>query len=329
MTELEAPETTFRAISSQSGLSGIVDDRLIERLTGLSHIAISDQHTFVSALRSGNQKTSLYYFPFLHSFARAPRQPLLWEKVGDSVCVFMLANMHKSPSLRLYLPPFPFSAKALKWAEQRQQTFNGTNTCAIVWVDQPAGAELMEQGYRLDYRESEYIYGGDLVRAANGSKFSRLRRNLSRVRNLEHILIREYEARDQGACLELLSRWRQRRDDQGLKTEGYGYTRRIVEHASEFTDGLLRGEVVFVGERLVGFSFGGRLTSSMECIFIAVSDHDFSSLGYMLRHNFIANGPQDKLFNDGEDGGNVGIRDVKLAFRPVEMNHLYRAYVGE
>lgn len=325
----EKPDIDPYAALPQSGLMGVVDDQLIGRLAGLSHIAMADQEIFVSALNRGNQKTSLYFFPFLHSFARAPSQPLLWEKVGGSICVYMLTNMHKVPNLRLYLPPFPFNVEALKSAEDRQRSFNGTTKCIIVWADQPAGPELMECGYRLAYRESEYIYDGDLVRAADGSEFSRLRRNLSRVRKLEGLMIRDYGPDDQAACLDLLARWRKRRSDQGLETEGYGYTRRIVEHASGFRNGLLRGEVVFIKERLVGFSFGGQLTSAMECIFIAISDHDIASLGYTLRHNFVSSGPHKKLFNDGEDGGNAGIRDVKLVFCPVEMNHLYRAYLGE
>jgi hypothetical protein len=324
----ETPNIAPHAVPPPSGLMGLVNEQLAERLVGLSHIETADQEVFVSALTQCNQKTSLYFFPFLHSFARAPNQPLLWERVGSSVCVYMLTNIHKAPNLRLYLPPFPFNRDALRWAEDRQRNYNGTTKCVIVWADQTAGPELMEQGYRLAYRESEYIYDGDLVRAADGSNFSRLRRNLSRVRKLEGLIIRAYGPDDQAACLELLARWRKRRSDQGLETEGYGYTRRIVQHASEFKNGLLRGEVVLIKEKLVGFSFGGQITPDMECIFIAISDHDIASLGYTLRHSFVSNGPQRKLFNDGEDGGNSGIREVKLVFCPVEMNHLYRAFLG-
>lgn len=325
----EKPDIGTYAALPQSGLASVVDEQLIERLAGLSHIAMADQDIFVSALAQRCQRTYLHFFPFLHSFARAPNQPLLWEKVVGSICVYMLTNMHKVPNLRLYLPPFPFNSDALKWAEDRQRNFNGTAQCTIVWADQTSGPELMERGYRLAFRESEYIYDGDLVRAAEGSNFSRLRKNLSRVSRLEALTIRDYRPDDQAACLDLLVRWRKRRNDQGLETEGYGYTRRIVEHASEFRNGLLRGEVAVINDRLVGFTFGGQVTPTMDCIFIAISDHDIASLGYTLRHSFVSNGPQKKLFNDGEDGGNLGIREVKSSFRPVEMVHLYRAYLGE
>ena len=209
-----------------------------ERLSGLSHIKISDEEIFVSALAQCSQKCSYYYFPFLHAFARAPNQPLLWEKVHGSICVYILNNMDKGGNLRLYLPPFPFSIEALKWAEDRQRNFNGTTKSIVVWADQSAGPELMDQRYRLDFRDREYIYDGDLVRAADGSNFSRLRRNRSRVSKLDGVVIRAYGPDDQAACLDLLARWRKRRKDQGLETDGYGYTRRMVEHASEFRQGL-------------------------------------------------------------------------------------------
>lgn len=325
----EEPDIGPNAALPKSGLLGVVDDQLAARLAGLSHIAIADQEIFVSALSQCHKITYLHFFPFLHSFARAPNQPLLWEKAGGSICVYMLTNVQKIPNLRLYLPPFPFNGDALKQAEDRQRNFNGTDRCIIVWADQATGPELMERGYRLAYRESEYVYDGDLVRAANGSNFSRLRKNLSRVNRLEALVIRDYRPDDQAACLDLLARWRKRRSDQGLDTEGYGYTRRIIEHASRFRNGLLRGEVAVINERLVGFTFGGPVTPDMECIFIAISDHDIASLGYTLRHNFVSNGPKKKFFNDGEDGGNSGIKEVKSSFRPVEMIHLYRAYLGE
>ena len=174
----EKPVIGPYAALSQSGLEGVVDEHLIGRLAGLSHIAMADQEIFVSALAQCSQKCSFYFFPFLHAFARAPNQPLLWEKVNGSICVYILRNTDKGANLRLYLPPFPFSIDALKWAEDRQRNFNGTTKSIVVWADQSAGPELMERGYRLDYRESEYIYDGDLVRAADGSNFSRLRRDL-------------------------------------------------------------------------------------------------------------------------------------------------------
>lgn len=326
---IELLNNVTTAAPVQTGLEGVVDEQFMERLAGLSHITMADQVIFAAALQQCKQNCSFYFFPFLYSFARTPNRPLLWEKAGDSICVYMLRTRKNVTRLRLYLPPFPFDREALKLAEERQRKFNGDRQCTISWVDQSAGPCLMQHGYRLAYQEDEYIYDGDLASAAEGPNFSRLRRNLSRVRKLPGLAIREYTRDDRPLCLELLARWRKRRSEQGVDIDGYGYTRRIVENAAEFNHGMVRGEVVFLDEKLVSFTFGGQLTPDMECIFVGISDHDVASLGYLLRHSFMVNGPKMKLFNDGVDGGNPGIRDVKMVFCPVEMNHLYRAFLGE
>lgn len=306
-------------------LGNLVDEESDKNPPGLSQLAISDQETFVSAMADCKQKSWLYFFPFLHSFSLAPKQSLLWERVGGSICVYMMRSIDGVPRLRLYLPPFPFKAEALKSAEDRQRSFNGDGNCEIVWAEQLVGPELMRLGYRMQYRESEYIYDGDLVRASAGREFERLRRYVNRARRTPGLTIRNYEQEDQEACLELLVRWRHERTSQRANIDGYRYTRRCIENALEFKNGLLRGEVIIVGEKLVAFSFGGLIGPNVESIFLTISDHEFPGLGYLQRHSFMSKAPTVKLFNDSSDADLSGLEQVKSSFRAIEMNHLYRA----
>ena len=134
----------------QSGLAGVVDEQLIERLSGLSHITMADQEIFVSALAQCSQKIILLLSISAQLCARTQSAFALGKSNG-SICVYILSNMDKGGNLRLYLPPFPFSIDALKWAEDRQRNFNGTAKSIVVWADQSAGPELMERGYRLEF----------------------------------------------------------------------------------------------------------------------------------------------------------------------------------
>jgi hypothetical protein len=290
---------------------------------------MADQESFVLAMAECNQKSWLYFFPFLYGFSTAPNQSLLWEKVDDSICIYILRSVNNVPRLRLYLPPFPFSSAALKTAEDRQRNFNSDSRVEIVWAEQLVGPQLMRLGYRMEYRESEYIYDGNLVRASAGGDFERLRRYVNRARRTPGLTIRSYEVDDQAACLDLLARWRQQRTEQGINIDGYGYTRRSVENAHKFDKGLLRGEVIIVDGKLVAFSFGGLIRPAFESIFITISDHEIPGLGYLQRHSFISNAPNSNLFNDSSDADRSGLEQVKSSFRPAEMNHLYRASLGE
>lgn len=313
----------------QPELGAPVDEEPDKNPPGLSQLVMSDQETFVSAMADCKQKSWLYYFPFLHSFSLAPNQSLLWERVSGSICIYMLRSINNAPRLRLYLPPFPFTVEALKSAEDRQRSFNGDGNCEIVWAEQSVGPELMRLGYRMQYRESEYIYDGSLVRASAGGDFERLRRYVNRARRTPGLAIRNYEQGDQEACLDLLVRWRRERTSQGINIDGYGYTRRCVENALEFKNGLLRGEVIIVNGKLVAFSFGGLISPDIESIFLTISDHEFPGLGYLQRHSFMSNAPNTRLFNDSSDADRSGLEQVKSSFRAVEMNHLYRASLGQ
>lgn len=187
----------------------------------------------------------------------------------------------------------------------------------------------MQLGYRMQYRESEYIYDGNLVRASAGGDFERLRRYVNRARRTPGLTLRNYGEDDQAACLDLLARWRRQRTEQGINIDGYGYTQRCIENAHKFNKGLLRGEVIIVDEKLVAFSFGGLISPTIESIFLTISDHEFPGLGYLQRHNFMLNAPNTKLFNDSSDADRSGLEQVKSSFRAIEMNHLYRASLGE
>jgi hypothetical protein len=271
----------------------------------------------------------MHYFPFLHSFGLAPNRPLLWERVGDSLCIYSLRKINGVPRLRLYLPPMPFSIEALAATEERQREFNSDSHCIIVWADQHVAPDLMRQGYRLSYCESDYVYDGDLVRASAGGAFARLRRSVNRLRSMPGLAVRDYAPEDQAACLDLLSRWRARREEQGIPIDGYGYTRRGVENVAHYGKELCRGEVITLDDELVAFSFGGPISPGTESIFITISDHDVVGLGYLQRHSLMANSAETSFFNDGSDAGNAGLEQVKSAFRAVEMNHQYRAHLGE
>jgi hypothetical protein len=325
----ERPHIDPHLAQPQSGLEALVDEQPDRQPAGLSRLVIDDQETFVSAMIECRQKSWLYYFPFLYSFALGSAQTLLWEKVNGSICIYMLRPVNNVPRLRLYLPPFPMGCDALKSAEDRQRDFNGDSNCKIVWAEQSAGPELMQQGYRMEYRESEYIYDGNLVRTSAGGDFERLRRYVNRARRTPGLIIRKFTQDDQAACLDLLVRWRRLRTEQGINIDGYGYTRRCIENADKFKNGLLRGEVIIVNEKLVAFSFGGKITPNIESIFITISDHEVPGLGYLQRHSFMSNAPDTKFFNDSSDADRSGLEQVKSSFRAIEMNHLYRASLGE
>jgi hypothetical protein len=294
---------------------------------GLSAIELCHQDQFLRAVETARQKSWLYYFPFLYCFSKAGSHPLLWEAAGDAICIYFLKTIRGALRLQLYLPPFPFGRDALAAAESRMRLFNGDRTYRVVWAEEMQRRALEESGYECELREREFIYSGELVRRASGKQFESLRRNLSRVRRLPGLVARDYRVEDQDDCLAVLAKWRRHlRDDRDIEIHGYGYTVECIRNAFAFKDGILRGEVLAIGERCVAFTFGGRIRPQTGSLFTAISDHDVPGLGYLQRARFIANAPEFELINDSSDAGRAGIDYVKSRFRAVEMNNLYQAY---
>jgi hypothetical protein len=242
------------------------------------------------------------------------------------VCLYVLRPRDEVLRLDLYLPPLPFSTRALRHAQDRVKDFNRSSSCEIVWVEEPQRPVIESLGYRTQLRESEYLYDAQQVRSMDGPPFARLRRNVGKARRIPDLSMRDYQAHDEAACLALLRGWRDAlRDGKGVDVKSHTYMSRCVRNAFAFEGDLLRGTVALLGERMVGFCFGGRMGPTLGNLFVCVTDHELPLLGYLLRQDFVARSVGIERFNDGSDAGREGVALVKRAFHPVAMLALYRA----
>jgi hypothetical protein len=295
-------------------------------LAGLRRISLSDQDVFVAAAEEEGQKSWLYYFPFLYGFSLAESQTLLWEIFEGSICVYFLRVSDTSSRLSLYLPPFPFNARALAHALRRISDYNEDHSAKITWVEEGQAKIIRQTGFELEPVEEEYIYDAEAINLKAGPYFYRLRRNLSKASRIEGLQICSYEKTHEAQCLQLLKSWRQfKQNDRGVRVTGKSYMRSCLLDASSFGSRLLKGEVILINDRLCGFAFGGRITSRYGSLYVAVADHQVAGLGYLQRHHLMMSLEDIRYFNDSSDLGQPGLAEVKKSFKPVAMNSLYRA----
>ena len=297
-----------------------------EQLAALRRLAIKDQARIVGAASAAELSAWRSYFPYLYGYARGGSRTLLWEIEDDAVCLYILRPRNGMLRLDLYLAPFPFSARALRHAQDRANDFNRSSSCEIVWVEEAQRPAIESLGFRTQLRESEYIYDARQVRSMDGPSFARLRRNVGKAQRISDVSLRDYQAQDEVACLALLRNWRDAlRDGKGVDVKSHTYMSRCVRNAFAFDGDLLRGTVALVDERVVGFCFGGRMGQSLGNLFVCVSNHNMPLLGYLLRQDFVARSEGIARFNDASDAGREGVALVKRAFNPVAMLPLYRA----
>jgi hypothetical protein len=297
-----------------------------DELDELGRISLGDQKAFVDAATASDQRSWLYYFPFLYGFAQGATQTLLWEVFDGAICLYYLRLREEVLYLDLFLPPYPFSGKALKHAQARLRDFNERRTTRIMWVDDAQKDVVGDWGFDFREVEAEYIYDSEPIRAASGPEFYRLRRNLSKARRIPSLEIREYRQSDVEPCLDLLRAWRRHlQNDRDIEVSGFTYMRSCVEDALSFADGIIKGEVIAINDRICAFSFGGGITPAYGSLYVAISDHGVTGLGYLQRHHLMMKLDGVRYFNDSSDVGRSGLADVKKSFNPVAMNRLYRA----
>jgi hypothetical protein len=262
------------------------------------------------------------YFPYLLSRSR-PDRLVLCEERGDALLVYLLTNGGK-PKFHLLFPPAPWTDEGLAWAEDRLRSFNGGAAPKVESVEESDALRLVRQGYRIQLRDVEYIYDRAAVVAAEGPNFKSLRQKLSVARRHPDLRLRPYKAADEAECAGLLRDWQARRRERGDSPDGYSYTRRLLRVASDVSDDLMRGEVAEREGRICGFAFGGPIAVNHGSIFVVITDFAVDGLSYLLRQSMMQSFPTLAYFNDSIDSGRVGLRQLKMRFRPADMSPIYR-----
>lgn len=299
-----------------------------EACLDLSPIRIEDAGRFQAAAEQWGVKSHHYYFPRLLFGGQRKSRALLFEEVEGSILVYNLQRRAQEGrlELKLYLPPFPFSAAALQRAKERMRSFNRGRAGRIDWVQEGDTALVASHGFATSLREREFIYDRAAVAELSGALFRSLRRHLAVVgRNYPGMSFRAYAAADQAACSALYQRFRVQLQAKGIEPKGTQAMMNCLQDAARMPTFLMRGEVVEVDGVVRGYSFGGPISPRCGCGFLLASDHDYPGLGYAVRHRMVKSLPELPYFNDSTDNGRAGLREVKEHFRPVEMHAVHAA----
>ncbi|WP_457094625.1 phosphatidylglycerol lysyltransferase domain-containing protein [Microvirga sp. P5_D2] len=294
-------------------------------LENLAPVEIKDADIFLSAAEEAQVKAWLYYFPLLHFYGQFRAHTLHWELYDGSVLVYQIRRREGHSRMDLYLPPFPFSVAALRYAQQRMQEYNGNRTSRIVWVQEKDALPVTRAGFEVFFREEEFIFDRAAVMGLEGSSFKKLRNKIAGALRQGHVETRPYTAADRPACQAVLDGWRERLIANGIAPNGYRYTRACLKTAERFPHALLNGLVAECDGVVRGFAFTGHLAHTLGCNFLCITDINYRGLSYLLCYRHMAEFPELIHFNDSSDTGRPGLRESKQLFRPIEMHGLFGA----
>lgn len=294
-------------------------------LDGLKIADVDDAARYKAAVHAGKQMGWGCFFPYLLSRNRPGRAALFFEDEG-SMCVFLWRQKADEPRLDLYLAPVPMNVSVLRRCIERANDFNGDRSARVFRIDAKDADAVSEADLLLDPGRSQYLYAPDSYMDLRGKATYTIRRNVSAVERMPDVKVMPYTESHAAGCHALLDRWKAAYPGDVHGTAGGVRTSsRIVELAGTIPSDLLAGEVVYAGERLVAFAFGGEIRPGLAACLERKADPAIRGLSYFQLHRYLLGLRRFDLVNDGSDINFAGLRQFKESFRPAAMHETFQA----
>jgi len=307
---------------------------------GLGEITLADKPLFDRAFAGLVEPLSDY--TFANSFIWGTSLRLYWRVTESHLCVF--AN--GTGDLTMLMPPLPLPgatdaelARALHAGFDTMDAYNAARGVTahhsrIEYVcDELLDriASLPGPGLSATPMGGDYVYDmARMVDLAGGPLKSKRKARARFTRDFPDHRTEPYEDRHRDACLDLLDRWRHHGDatHEGEVADGQvgsdilrdrdrHATARALDHHAALG---LTGMVLVVGDRLIGFTFGERLSPTHVSILIEKTDPGYTGAPQFIFSEFCRLCWADATeCNAGDDWGIPTLRFTKQSYRPIRL----------
>ncbi len=183
--------------------------------------------------------------------------------------------------------------------------------------------------YQIYKKSDEFVYARNEIASLKGNRYKSKRSAYNQfVRTHPHRFV-AYDKKMQEACLSLYQKWS--RDRKRAKSDNI-YQQMIddsqIAHLICLQDHKrlgLTGRVVFVGNRIVGYTFGFQLSENTFCVLLEITDLSIKGLPAYIFKEFCLDPEVVRfdLINVMDDFGIEDIRKTKLSFRPCQIHPCY------
>lgn len=179
--------------------------------------------------------------------------------------------------------------------------------------------------FESDRALEDYIYTADDLRNLPGRRFQPKRNHINRF-TAEHPDYRyeELTADRFAECMALEAQWR--REHEGHTSELCA-EQRAMQRAFEHFDELgMLGGCIYVGDRLVAFTYGSAVNDHTFDTHVEKADTEFDGAFTIINKLFAQHLPERfTLINREEDLGLEGLRRAKLSYHPLSIEHKFTA----
>lgn len=178
--------------------------------------------------------------------------------------------------------------------------------------------------FHSDRNMEDYLYAADDLRNLTGRRYQPKRNHINRFCAEYDYRYEELTPERFDECMRLEALWRQGHagDASGLSAE-----QRAMRSAFDHFEALgLRGGCIYVGDRMVAFTYGSALNGHTFDIHVEKADTEFDGAYTIINRLFAQHLPECfTLLNREEDLGIDGLRQAKLSYHPVRLQHKFTA----
>ncbi|MHB0773990.1 DUF2156 domain-containing protein [Bradyrhizobium sp. 1.29L] len=231
----------------------------------------------------------------------------------------IVCYQRKSDSEPQFFPPMGEHPK-----EIMLEPLPGVQTYKWVRIPKSLSDELSGRiSMVFDRDNSDYYYNVEELITLKGKKFEGKRNLVRRFARLNPT-VRVLQARDAAACIELQERWLL--EQAADRSSGADETAAVKVAFQHFDSLPIRGVVVEIGQRLVGFAVGEWLNSEMFVEHHEKAVREFKGAYEYVLHAFAGQiAAEARFINRAQDLGVSGLRQSKLSWHPTGLVEKYSA----
>ena len=224
-----------------------------------------------------------------------------------------------------FLPPLGGNvAAALKVMFSHGQTLYGADELFVARYLTESTLHITE------LRDShDYLYLREELATLPGSRFHKKKNHINYFSKRHNYTVSHLSRKHLGGCLNVLNKWK-----DGSMSEERNSLLMEAEAAAEAlqsSDALgLEGVVVMVNNTVAAFALGERLNRKTAVCHFEKADPFMEGLSQLINREFARLLFQDcQYVNREQDLGNMGLRNAKLSYHPVDMVKKYLCHMPQ
>ena len=273
-----------------------------------------------------NSVHDLSYYSFSNIFIWKSMYEIHWQIINDCLCTFFDDGYARF----MYLPPLG-GVIHKNLIEQCFLIMNEKNSTPELSRIENVSAKMINffraPCFKINKKDSDYVHLREDLSQLKGNRYKSKRTSCNHFANSYDSLYRPYEDRDEGKCMLLCDQWAKFR---ASCSEDYLYQAMLEDSVKIFKFALknfanldLWARVIEVGNNIVGYTFGYKLSADTFCVNFEVCDNKYKGAAQFIFRKICQELKSYKYINTMDDSGLENLKTVKNSYHPCQLVNNY------